>query len=510
VADLAPPVGDGAALVVGEGGARRPARVLHRRWVLLTIIGVVALAVRLLVVVVVLPECPLAERSLTLADSCYRAGGDVRYFRDQAEFLAGGDGFLNPAGREGAQHPPAFTLVLAGLDLLGISSVQGQRLVLALLGSCTAVVLAALVWSMVGRRGRVPALVAGLGAAGYPMLWLNDVTLFSESLLALLVALAIWAWFGVLRRPAAGSAALFGLALGLCALTRAECLLVAIPFALMVLRLAVPWGRRLLVGGVAALVVVAVVSPWLVYNQSRFEGRVLFASTPWLTIRFTACDDVFYGGRLGYYSLACGQDIALNDGREADLDARSKDLSLAYLDDNLARWPVQMVASVARAAGIWRPLENVQIDAYVEGRGYAPSLAGLGWYYALVGFALVGAVALRRRRVPLTPVLSWAIPVLVAVALGGGVVRYRVPIEVGLVVLAAIGFGRVAGVLPDTMAWSRPTRDGDPSPDPTSGAGGSVAGDPGRGGAADVATAEDRDTMAPCPPSSAVDATDSA
>ena len=74
-----------------------------------------------------------------------------------------------------------------------------------------------------------------------------------------------------------------------------------------------------------------------------------------------------------------------------------------------------------------------------EGRPVAATYAGLGFYYALVPFAVGGIVVLRRRRIDQWFLLAPAAVVTVVSAVVIALVRYRAPFEVCLVVLAAAG-----------------------------------------------------------------------
>jgi hypothetical protein len=69
-------------------------------------------------------------------------------------------------------------------------------------------------------------------------------------------------------------------------------------------------------------------------------------------------------------------------------------------------------------------------------------------YYILVPFAVVGLVAMRRRRTPIWPVLALFVIATFAAATTFGVTRYRAPAEVGLVLAAAIGISAA-------VAWVR-------------------------------------------------------
>jgi hypothetical protein len=73
-----------------------------------------------------------------------------------------------------------------------------------------------------------------------------------------------------------------------------------------------------------------------------------------------------------------------------------------------------------------------------EGRDVEVSWAGFFAFWLLVPCAVVGAVKLRRRRVPITPLVSQFVMVTITAAVIYGLVRFRVPAEVSLVVLAAV------------------------------------------------------------------------
>jgi hypothetical protein len=60
-------------------------------------------------------------------------------------------------------------------------------------------------------------------------------------------------------------------------------------------------------------------------------------------------------------------------------------------------------------------------------------------YYALVPFGIYGLVLLRRRRIPIIPMLAILAASTLAAAVTFGVTRYRAPSEVVIVCTAAIG-----------------------------------------------------------------------
>ena len=74
-----------------------------------------------------------------------------------------------------------------------------------------------------------------------------------------------------------------------------------------------------------------------------------------------------------------------------------------------------------------------------EGREALVSWLGFVAFWLLVPFAARGVISLRRRDVALWPLLSQVVVVTITVALIYGLVRFRIPAEVPLVVLAAAG-----------------------------------------------------------------------
>jgi hypothetical protein len=84
----------------------------------------------------------------------------------------------------------------------------------------------------------------------------------------------------------------------------------------------------------------------------------------------------------------------------------------------------------------YQPIQMANADVN-EGRPVPASLAGLGFYYALLPLGVAGIVLFRRRRIPQWFLLVPAGIITVVAAVFYGTVRFRAPFEVCLVVLAA-------------------------------------------------------------------------
>ena len=94
------------------------------------------------------------------------------------------DGTLVPT----AAHPPGFTVFLAFLQKIGLTTPLQQRYALCVLGTLSVVVIVFAARRILGPRS---ALVAGAIAALYPNLWISDGILMSESLFIFGFALGI-------------------------------------------------------------------------------------------------------------------------------------------------------------------------------------------------------------------------------------------------------------------------------------------------------------------------------
>src|SRR5690606_1963384 len=126
----------------GHGGRRREA---GRRWLLAVLaICVVALGLRIGYVV-----------GWKQVDEI---GGDAYYYHRSAQLLAEGEGFVHPFAFDegirmpGADHPPAYTVVLALPSLLGFDTILSHQIFSSVLGVGTVALLAFTGRRMAGPR----------------------------------------------------------------------------------------------------------------------------------------------------------------------------------------------------------------------------------------------------------------------------------------------------------------------------------------------------------------------
>jgi 4-amino-4-deoxy-L-arabinose transferase-like glycosyltransferase len=381
------------------------------------------------------------------------AEGDEIQYNAQANELADGHGFADAFdGKPTAEHPPATSLVLAPVSWVvkrfdrSSDRIMAHRLTMAVLGSVVVVVVGLLARSVAGDR-------AGYWAAGiaalYPNLWMNDALVMSETLAALAVALAILFAYRLTRHPTAGNAVWLGLVCGAAMLVRAELgLLLPCMVAPLVLWLRVVDMRRRL--GLLAVCVVlagAVAALWVVPNLFRFDKPVLFSTNDGLTLCGANVDSVYYGKGIGFWSLECAFRPVPAGDRSVKSNALRKQ-AFEYMGDHTKRLPVVVLARVGRVWSVWDPSGMVRYNQG-EDRDRVVSWLGFATFWLLVPVAAYGAVVLHRRRVPLTPLLSQVVMVTIIAAATYGLVRFRVPAEISIVVLAGVAVGsRVASSEP--------------------------------------------------------------
>jgi 4-amino-4-deoxy-L-arabinose transferase-like glycosyltransferase len=397
----------------------------------------------------------------------------------EANFNAAGKWFVVPlaSSKPDATHPPAWTAVLTARAWLGGHSYLSQQVLACVIGAATVVMI-----GLAGRR--IAGTRTGLAAAGiaavYAGLWSYERELLSETLLLLGVSVMILMAYRFRARASTGRAAGLGVMCGLLALTRSEQILI-LPLMVAPLILAVRgvgWRRRTGWLALASLSMLVVLAPWTMFNLGRFQRPVLLSNNFGYAMIQGSCDSSFYGstpnprnpyskryggvlapGHVGYFDLRCAGFVDGGDQSVADADYRKN--ALAYTEHHLSRLPIVLVAREGRAFGYWDPFQQVVLDANWEGPppslvslSYVPAAVwvgrlGLISYWLLLVPAVAGAVVLRRRRIPIYPLLAFVTTAVIAVAATFGEIRYRAAAEIPIVLLAAVAI--------ETVLPSRPS-----------------------------------------------------
>jgi 4-amino-4-deoxy-L-arabinose transferase-like glycosyltransferase len=353
-----------------------------------------------------------------------------------------------------AAHPPVTSLVLApSFYLFGLhDGVTSQRLTMAILGA--GVVLC------VGLLGRALAgpwvgLTAAVLAAGAPNFWIPNGILMSETPSMLGMALILLAIVRLRRRPTVVSAVLLGAACGAEALVRAE-LILFVPFLLVPAVLAARPASLARKGGLLGLGLLAaavVLAPWVGRNLATFQDSTYLSTGDGLALLGANCPETYYGPDLGSWALGCAVSVPTH-GDESVASAADQHAAVTYAEHHKGRLPVVVAARVGRLWDFYQPIQMADFDVN-EGRPRDASLAGLFVYYALLPLALAGTVILRRRRLRPWILLVPAGVLTVVAALFYGLVRFRAPFEVCLVLLAAPALVRAVEGLAHLVGRSR-------------------------------------------------------
>jgi 4-amino-4-deoxy-L-arabinose transferase-like glycosyltransferase len=378
--------------------------------------------------------------------------GDQLFYNSESDRLADGDGFVEPFDpqalirgqvRKGhdpaADHPPLTVIVLTPVAFLTDHDEIAKRLTMSLLGAVAVGVIGLLARQLAGdRAGWIAAGIAGV----YPNLWVNDGLIMSETLAALVVALALLYAYRLIRGPKLWLAFLVGALCGAAALTRAELLLLvpllAVPAALVARSIAM--AQRWKLAGAAVVAAAVVVVPWVAYNMSRFEESTYLSTNDGIALIGSNCNSVYYGDGIGLTDLTC---LGRNPRGDQSVDSKIfRDRAFDYIDAHKERFVVVSFARVGRTWSLFRPWDMVSYNKG-EGRESWVTILGLVAYYPLLVAAVAGWVVMRRRRRRSWPLLVPALIVTISSAITYGQTRFRVPAEPTLVVLAAVAIAAV-------------------------------------------------------------------
>ena len=112
--------------------------------------------------------------------------------------------------------------------------------------------------------------------------------------------------------------------------------------------------------------------------------------------------------------------------------------SIDYIQENITRLPTVVVVRWLRIVGLWKPLQQSDVDAYLEGRDLWVTRVAQTTSYAFMALAAAGVVIMRRRRIPVLPLVGPLIAIFITITITFAQNRYRASVEPAIAILAAV------------------------------------------------------------------------
>ena len=177
---------------------------------------------------------------------------------------------------------------------------------------------------------------------------------------------------------------------------------------------------------------------------------MLLSTNAGATLLAANCSPATYGGELlGYFDYLCEIGLA-RSGRMDGLDASERSrisarLALRNVRESLHRIPIVVLARLGRLIAIFRPSQTVALTAQWMLTPTWPIWIWVTSCWLLIVLALVGVRNVDRTNRALLPLLGPSIIAVVVAALTYGDLRYHTLADLGVIVLAAVGFESLIG-----------------------------------------------------------------
>ncbi len=267
---------------------------------------------------------------------------DQYYYRGQATLLTHGYWWDVPGsvahgspGIPGIAHPPLFSAVLAVADELGLHGNDGQRAFLCVIGVTAVIFCGRIGARLAGRTGEVA--VAWV-AAVWPGMWIYNGAVLSESVTVTLVAATLLAFYRFRERTSGLRAAVVGLMVALCALTRPELLILVVVFAPLWLP-ATSWARRLSLSVVFIASAAVLVGPWVGRNLHDYTHTEIMSANFGSVIVGANCGPTYSGPLLGAWDATCATSLRPPLGDASVVDSYYRNVGEHYARAHLHRRP---------------------------------------------------------------------------------------------------------------------------------------------------------------------------
>lgn len=374
---------------------------------------------------------------------------DAGDYHRHALSIAAGNGYpdtvLAAPGTPTALRPPLYPYLLGGVYALTGDSFTAARLVGALLGTLTVLLV-----FLIGRAlwSRKAGLIGAALAAVAPSLVLLNSSLVSEQVFVPLLLGLVLLVLRARRAPDWRVAAALGVLCGLAALTRVIGLLLVLPALLAVWAGRPRLSRRAVAAPLIVLATAALtVLPWTIRNTVEFDRFVPLATQEGFNLFGTyneesaAATDPRGGWKFPLGLRESGGLFHRPGLDEAEISERLGRKARSYIVHHPA-YPLEVaILNTPRLFGIGDDAETTRVDQ--EQSGIPANLrrtVEVSVFLTLV-LGLLGGLALLRRRVASGPVAVWLVPALLfaGTVFFLAVPRYRVPLDPFLILLAAGG-----------------------------------------------------------------------
>lgn len=382
-------------------------------------VSLVAVGVRILYVVIVLPD--------------YAPASDALHYHSLAAAVGDGRGMVHrfPFGYPHATafRPPLYPLLLGGVYAVTGPKLGAAQVLNVVLGTGVVVLASLLAWRLAGGRA---GAVTGLLAAVYPPLVFNDGLPLSEPLGLLLLAAIVL----LLLHQRTVWAGLTG---GLLLLTRPSA-----QFFVVVLAGWVVWRLGWRRASLFVVCMALVVTPWVARNWARMGTPVLVTSNGFNLNAVYSPESKASGGFVDGFFDPRFADLRAGIGNEAELDAAFRRHALA----ELRRDPFHVLRiTPGGLQNILEP-EPGRNDVALVNDGRDVELQALSvpfaWYVLVAGAA---GLWMLRHRPGIGPLVLAAVVFTVLSAVTVAAPRMRAPLDLA----CCIGVGGLAAEL--TGRW---------------------------------------------------------
>ncbi|HAH33120.1 MAG TPA: hypothetical protein DCL44_12480 [Elusimicrobia bacterium] len=341
---------------------------------------------------------------------------DAYVWMDTAWSVAQGLGF------GGSWRPPGYAFFLAGIFFVFGKSVIAARIIQALLGALTCL--------LVYRTGKKlftenTGRLAGFLAGFYPYFIAYTGDLLSETFLTFMLALAVYQAVKTAENPSWKNIGLAGIIIGLTGLTKS----VVLPF--FALSCAWLWWRtgKLRTGFMVGLFTLLTITPWTLRNYFHYDNSyVMPVSTPWYSLYGSSCDEALLDETTGDISKGPGvkqvdqflpKDWEYVSGLPLpERDKFCKEKALGWIKNNPGKFAWLIYK---RFVHFWR---LYPVIAYKWEKMAAIATSGLYIPLALLGFFMSLPLFKKTSLLLALFVTYTAVHLLFAVTL-----RYRVPMD---------------------------------------------------------------------------------